>query len=72
MKLMLVAMATVALASSAFAQAGDNMQGMSGMSNIQGMDHGSMVMADGEGVVKAIDPKAGTATIQHGPIAALK
>lgn len=44
------------------------MQGMS----MQGMDQGAMVMADGEGVVKAVDPNAGSVTIQHGPIAALK
>lgn len=35
-------------------------------------DHAAMTMADGEGVVKAVDAKAGTVTLQHGPIPALK
>jgi Cu(I)/Ag(I) efflux system protein CusF len=69
MKLVLVATAAIALASPAFAQSGGT---MNGMSNMQGMDHGSMVMAEGEGTVKAVDLKAGTVTIQHGPISALK
>lgn len=68
MKLLLAATVAVALASPAFAQSNGSMQGMQGM---QGMDHGSMVMAEGEGTVKSLDPKAGTVTIQHGPIAAL-
>jgi Cu(I)/Ag(I) efflux system protein CusF len=45
------------------------MQNMPGMSSPQGQ--GSMVMADGEGVVTAIDAKAGAVTLHHGPIAAL-
>jgi Cu(I)/Ag(I) efflux system protein CusF len=69
MKPMLVAMAAAAVASPAFAQAGGGMQAMSGM---QGMDQGAMIMADGEGTVKALDLQAGTVTIQHGAIAALK
>lgn len=68
MKLRLVAAAAVALASPAFAQSSGSMQGMSGMST----DRGAMVMADGEGTVKAVDAQAGAVTIQHGPIAALK
>jgi Cu(I)/Ag(I) efflux system protein CusF len=71
MKRVLVAAAAVALASPAVAQSGGDMKGMSGMSNMQ-TDHGSMVMADGEGIVQAVDPRAGSVTIQHGPIAALK
>lgn len=65
MKLALAAAVALATASPAFAQSGGNMQGMS-------MSQGSMVMADGEGVVKAVDPNAGSVTLQHGPIAALK
>ena len=36
-----------------------------------GADHASMVMANGVGVVKSVDAKAGTVVIQHDPIAAL-
>lgn len=36
------------------------------------MDHSAMVTADGEGVVKSVDAKAGTLIIQHAPIPALK
>jgi Cu(I)/Ag(I) efflux system protein CusF len=45
---------------------------MSGMTNMQGMSGGAMMMASGEGVVTALNAKAGTVTIHHGPIAALK
>lgn len=38
-----------------------------------GEDHAPVPQtAEGEGVVKALDVKAGTVTIAHGPIAALK
>jgi Cu(I)/Ag(I) efflux system protein CusF len=36
-----------------------------------GADSASMTMADGAGVVTAIDAKAGTVTIHHAPIAKL-
>ena len=45
------------------AASADNMQGMS-MPAAPAAKHGQ-----GAGVIKAIDPKAGTLTIQHGPIA---
>jgi Cu(I)/Ag(I) efflux system protein CusF len=69
MKLMLVATVAVAFAVPAFAQSTGNMQDMS---RTPDMDQGSMVMAVGEGTVKAVDPNAGAVTIQHGPVAALK
>ncbi len=38
-----------------------------------GEDHGTAPQAaSGEGVIKAVDAKAGTVVIAHGPIAALK
>lgn len=45
---------------------------MSGMGDMKGMSGSAMVMANGEGVITAINAKAGTVTIHHGPIAALK
>ena len=56
----------ITVAGPALAQGGGDMKGMAGMTR------SSMTTADGQGVVKAIDAKAGTVTIQHGPIAALK
>ncbi len=50
---------------SAGAALADDMQGMS-MSAAPAAKHGQ-----GKGVIKAIDSKAGTLTIQHGPIAAV-
>ena len=47
-------------------------QSSGGMSNMKGMSQSAMTTADGAGVVKAVDLGAGTVTIQHGPIAALK
>ena len=41
----------------------DNMSNMHGMASAAAAKHGQ-----GTGVVRAIDPKAGTVTIQHGPI----
>ena len=69
MKLILAAAVALAVATPALAQSGGDMNNMSGMT---GTDQSSMTMADGAGVVKAVDPQAGTVTIQHGPIAALK
>lgn len=38
-----------------------------------GEDHAAVPQtAEGEGVIKAVDARAGTVTIAHGPIAALK
>ena len=56
-----IAAAVVALGAAGVATA-DNMQGMS-MSAAPAAKHGQ-----GSGVIKAIDPGAGTLTIQHGPI----
>lgn len=71
MKLILTLTAALVVASPVFAQ-GNSMGNMGGMSGMQGMNGGSMAMAAGEGVVKAVDPSAGTVTIDHGPIAAFK
>jgi Cu(I)/Ag(I) efflux system protein CusF len=44
-----------------------------GMSNMKGMAMGQPAAKTGQGtgVIKAIDPKAGTLTLQHGPIPGL-
>jgi Cu(I)/Ag(I) efflux system protein CusF len=58
-----------AIAVPALAQPSGGMKGMSGM---EGMGQTTtMTTAQGAGVVKGVDPKGGTVTIQHGPIAAL-
>ena len=71
MKLFLIAAMAVAVAAPAFADPAGNMANMPGMSGGQGAAHASMTTADGAGVVRAVDTKKGTVTIQHGPIAAL-
>ena len=48
------------------AAAADDMSNMKGMSAAPAAKHGQ-----GTGVIKAIDPRAGTITIQHGPIPAV-
>ncbi len=48
------------------AAAADDMSNMKGMSAAPAAKHGQ-----GTGVIKAIDPKGGTVTIQHGPIPAV-
>jgi Cu(I)/Ag(I) efflux system protein CusF len=48
------------------AAAADDMSNMKGMSAAPAAKHGK-----GTGVIKAIDAKAGTLTIQHGPIPAV-
>ena len=48
------------------AAAADDMSNMPGMSGAPVAKHGK-----GVGVIRAIDAKAGTLTIQHGPIAAV-
>jgi len=65
MKTILAAVAAVMFAGPAFAQAGHDMSAMPGMSTA------APAGAQGAGVVKKIDAKAGTVTLQHGPIAAL-
>ena len=67
MKLFLAAAMAVTVASPALADPAGNMANMPGMS----ASHTTMTMADGAGVVKAVDAKKGIVTIQHGPIAAL-
>lgn len=56
--------AAALLASPGFAQS---------MANMPGMDHGHLATktGTGAGVITAIDPKAGTLTIKHGPIPAV-
>ncbi|WP_168075644.1 copper-binding protein [Caulobacter sp. SSI4214] len=65
MKLMLAAVATLALSGAAYAQADHDMSKMPGM----GMP--AEAGAQGAGVVKKVDAKAGSITLQHGPIPAL-
>jgi Cu(I)/Ag(I) efflux system protein CusF len=48
------------------AAAADDMSNMKGMSAAPAAKHGQ-----GTGVIKAIDPKGGALTIQHGPIPAV-
>ena len=71
MKLVLTAAMLFAIAAPAFAAPAGSMQGMPGMSAAPGADNSSMTTADSAGVVTAIDAKAGTVTIHHGPIAKL-
>jgi Cu(I)/Ag(I) efflux system protein CusF len=56
----LIGVLTLATASAASAQGASDMKGMSMAPEAK---HGQAI-----GVIKAIDPKAGTLTIQHGPI----
>jgi Cu(I)/Ag(I) efflux system protein CusF len=65
MRVVLAAVAALALASPAFAQAGHD------MSTMPGMAKATPAGPQGSGVVKKIDAKAGSVTLQHGPIAAL-
>jgi Cu(I)/Ag(I) efflux system protein CusF len=71
MKLLLTAAMALVVAAPAFAQPAGGMNNMPGMAGAQGADHSSMTMAAGTGVVTAVDAKAGTVTIHHGPIAKL-
>lgn len=67
MKLIFATVAALAVSGPALAQAAHDMGGMAGM------DHSAMAgAAQGVGVIKKLDPKAGSVTLQHGPIAALK
>ncbi len=45
-----------------------DMNGMSGMSSGMGSSSAASTVGHGKGVVKEIDPNAGTVTITHGPI----
>ncbi|MHB1927638.1 MAG: copper-binding protein [Leptospirillum sp.] len=45
-----------------------DVNGMSGMSSGTGGSSAASSVGHGKGVVKAVDPKAGTVTIAHGPI----
>ncbi|MBL8552876.1 MAG: copper-binding protein [Phenylobacterium sp.] len=65
MKLVLAALGALALSAPAFAQAPHD------MSSMPGMAMAAPAGVQGAGVVKKIDAKAGSVTLQHGPIAAL-
>lgn len=65
MKLLIAAMAALALGGPAFAQADHD------MSKMPGMGQPAAAGAQGAGVIKKLDPKGGSVTLQHGPIAAL-
>jgi Cu(I)/Ag(I) efflux system protein CusF len=71
MKLVLAAAMALTSATSAVAQSPGAVNDMSGVTAIKVADNSSMTVADGAGVVTAIDNKAGTVTIHHGPIAKL-
>jgi Cu(I)/Ag(I) efflux system protein CusF len=58
------------LAAPAAAQPADDMKSMPGMAGAQGAEPSSTT-ATGVGVVTALDARAGTITIHHGPIAKL-
>jgi len=64
MKMILAAASALALAGPAFAQAGHDMSDMPGMGQ-------SATGAQGAGVVRQLNAKSGSVTLQHGPIAAL-
>ena len=65
MKLLLAAIAALALGGPAFAQADHD------MSKMPGMGQPAAAGAQGAGVIKKLDAKWGSVTLQHGPIAAL-
>jgi Cu(I)/Ag(I) efflux system protein CusF len=65
MKLMLAALASLALSGAAHAQADHD------MSKMPGMAMPAPTGVQGAGVVKKVDAKAGSVTLQHGPIPAL-
>ena len=62
------------LLSSTIVLADDMGGGMGGMNGMSGMSSGTesapASVGHGRGVVKSVDPKAGTVTIAHGPIKA--
>ncbi|MBB3892806.1 MULTISPECIES: copper-binding protein [Phenylobacterium] len=66
MKLILAAVAALGLSGPAFAQAGHDMAKMPGMDR-----PAAAAGAQGAGVIKKLDAKGGSVTLQHGPIAAL-
>ena len=72
MKLVLVAGVALTLTAPNLVQAAAATKAAPRMSNMQGMSHGGMTMADGTGIVRAVDPTAGTVTLEHAPIPALK
>lgn len=67
MKILLATAAVLAIGGPALAQQHD-MGAMAGMD----MKASAPAGAQGAGVIKALDLKAGSVTLQHGPIAALK
>ena len=68
MRFLLATAAVVAMAGPAAAQMQHDMGPMPGMD----MKAPAAASAQGAGVVKALDLKGGSVTLQHGPIAALK
>lgn len=67
MRLLLATALAFSAAGTALAQTGGTPQ-----PGAHAADHGAMVMGDGEGVVKSMDARAGTVTIQHASIPALE
>ena len=68
MKILLATTAALAIAGPALAQAQHDVGAMAGMD----MKTPTAAGAEGAGVIKSLDLKAGSVTLQHGPIAALK
>ncbi len=71
MRLVFAAIVALAAAGPVLAQPPSDSQSMPNMSAAQGAGQSSMIMANGVGVVAAVDIKAGTVTIHHSPIAKL-
>lgn len=68
MKLFVVTLGLLSLSGGALAQATND------MARMNAAEHSAMAPAgaQGTGVIKKLDAKAGSVTLQHGPIAALK
>ena len=69
MKLLFAAAVALAISGPAFAQADHDMNKMPGMGGRPGISPAAG--PQGTGVIKKIDARSGSVTLQHGPIAAL-
>ena len=70
---MMITIGALAVAAPALAQIKPPVKAMPGMAAHQkAAPTSTMMVADGAGVVRAVDATGGTVTIEHGPIAALK
>lgn len=71
MRLVQCAAAAFFLAAPAVATAANDAANTPGMGAHHSSENAAMTTADGAGIVTAVDAKAGTVTIHHGPIAKL-